>query len=1102
MKKRFLSTLLVVAMTFSFLGTSIQAKASENEKVDTNVIEISQKDNINSNENESEDMSSEGNRFGVKEETPEVKEWKKENVKEVKSAGLNSLGQERIRKNLFKGLQAAPNTDKKVDLNNEGQAVTDVSSLPSTVDNSTLDCFPGIGSQGGVGSCTSFASTYYEMSHMVNLMLGRSGKIDENRFSPKWTYNLINGGKDEGSSIGANYCAIREAGAVSLKDLPYVGSTKPETNYLEWQRDGAMWKKAQKYSIEKEESATLGHISNPKDISLDVIKTKLTNGYLLNYETCWDECEWGNVGDDPNISNDDKYVGEDICKYNNNNGGAGHALTIVGYNDDLWVDINGDNHIDKGEKGAFKIANSWGTRCGNKGFYWIAYDAFNQETEVPNNPLGNDKRVKHIGTRMSPSSEVSWIIPKVLPEEPKLYAEFTLNTSRRDQCGSRLIATDKNTKETYSFMPYQFTEIYGSGKGGAYGFAGTKEATDGTFVIDLSKVIKDITPEKIKSYEWSLKVTDTSKDALPLKLKDYKIVDEKNNKKYSAFIENPIVVDGNSDQINIFQDYSKLTSKEITTDKPVLSLANDPVNISANVDGGSGSRIYTYSILTSSGETKEIVKENTPESSVIWTPKETGNFNIKIDVKDTVTGETTQSEKLCIINAPISIEDFSINGEDNKPVGSNIYFNIMTSGGCGNSTYTLKVSGPEEYILDGTKWNPKKAGEYLVTAVAKDEMGNSVEKTLKYTVTDSIGEVSKPSNFKINRISKDKARITWNIPDTTTGTIDGYDIYCDGQQINRVSNNSYDIYLDKEPGKCTVMAFSTTGIYSEMSSEIDLSDYRTLNFKEIKTDKESPRLVGNPINITADVDAVSTSSLQYTYTIKELSGITKEVLKENTSEGSITWTPKYTGQYYIEVEVKDTITGETAKLQKLYTINESINIEDIVTYGEQSGQVGSKVWFNTIVSGGDGKITYSYMLTEPERYTIIENSENSSASWTPTKAGTYWITVLVKDEKGKTMANAIRYIATDSPSSVSKPTNLNINILDGDEARLTWDVPTTTTDTIDGYDIYCDGKKVDRIYQNNYIASLDKVAHKYFVIAFTAKGTRSEISSEVVTPVV
>ncbi len=38
-----------------------------------------------------------------------------------------------------------------------------------------------------------------------------------------------------------------------------------------------------------------------------------------------------------------------------------HAMTIVGYNDAVWTDINSNGVIDAGEKGAFRIANSWGT---------------------------------------------------------------------------------------------------------------------------------------------------------------------------------------------------------------------------------------------------------------------------------------------------------------------------------------------------------------------------------------------------------------------------------------------------------------------------------------------------------------------------------------------------------------------------------------------------------------------------------------------------------------------------------------------------------------------------------------------------------------------
>ena len=61
-------------------------------------------------------------------------------------------------------------------------------------------------------------------------------------------------------------------------------------------------------------------------------------------------------------------------------------MTLVGYNDNLWIDVNGNNTVDTGEMGAFKIANSWGEGYGNDGFMWIAYDALNLATAVSDGP--------------------------------------------------------------------------------------------------------------------------------------------------------------------------------------------------------------------------------------------------------------------------------------------------------------------------------------------------------------------------------------------------------------------------------------------------------------------------------------------------------------------------------------------------------------------------------------------------------------------------------------------------------------------------------------------------------------------------------------------
>jgi hypothetical protein len=66
---------------------------------------------------------------------------------------------------------------------------------------------------------------------------------------------------------------------------------------------------------------------------------------------------------------------------------GGHAITIVGYDEDVLCDSNGDGiynitedingdgyvNLKDREVGAFKIVNSFGTSFGNEGFIWVPY---------------------------------------------------------------------------------------------------------------------------------------------------------------------------------------------------------------------------------------------------------------------------------------------------------------------------------------------------------------------------------------------------------------------------------------------------------------------------------------------------------------------------------------------------------------------------------------------------------------------------------------------------------------------------------------------------------------------------------------------------------
>lgn len=93
--------------------------------------------------------------------------------------------------------------------------------LPSSVDLSTSPCFPPISYQGAQGSCTAWASTYYQYTYEVNKLKGVTNADNLVIYSPTWTYNLANRGVDNGSSYYNIYKILDHFGCLTLEDLPY-----------------------------------------------------------------------------------------------------------------------------------------------------------------------------------------------------------------------------------------------------------------------------------------------------------------------------------------------------------------------------------------------------------------------------------------------------------------------------------------------------------------------------------------------------------------------------------------------------------------------------------------------------------------------------------------------------------------------------------------------------------------------------------------------------------------------------------------------------------------------------------------------------------------
>lgn len=95
---------------------------------------------------------------------------------------------------------------------------------------------PPIGSQGGVGSCTAWSSTYYVWTYMINWWRNNPHPSSPDVImNPTFTYNLINGGEDGGSLTWDAMNLIATIGAVPLNAFPlYTGGAGVDPDNYAW----------------------------------------------------------------------------------------------------------------------------------------------------------------------------------------------------------------------------------------------------------------------------------------------------------------------------------------------------------------------------------------------------------------------------------------------------------------------------------------------------------------------------------------------------------------------------------------------------------------------------------------------------------------------------------------------------------------------------------------------------------------------------------------------------------------------------------------------------------------------------------------------------
>jgi C1A family cysteine protease len=437
--------------------------------------------------------------------------WMRTNLVRTHKVLINPLAAQRIKSeagNAGPTLLAVP-YGNEIPVQNQPQlqSVTASPVLPAYIDNSTLPSFPPVRSQGSIGSCASFSTVYYVGSHMLGLVRGFNNKNDADnstKLSPKWTYPMVNGGQDSGSWFTPAFDILIKHGGATWADFPYSGVNTP-SSYREWCRDGATWRKAVDYRFNQ--SGTVPDLDT--QTGLNNLKTLLADGYCLLYATDIYGWQFTNISDDPSTSADDSFVGKQAC-YVAKADSSGHAMTVVGYNDNIWIDINKNGVVDAGEKGALLICNSWGTSWKNGGFTWISYDALKQVSSVPG--ADNSNRVPAWWDQ-----QAYWINAR--PNyAPRVLAQFTLNHSARSEINVSLgTSAPGGSAPTTFFNPAAIQS-----QGGAFAFDGTTTPVNSTFVFDFTDLVVPA------ARRYFLKVTDYASGRVTT-VSDFRLIDTAGN---------------------------------------------------------------------------------------------------------------------------------------------------------------------------------------------------------------------------------------------------------------------------------------------------------------------------------------------------------------------------------------------------------------------------------------------------------------------------------------------------------------------------------------------------------------------------------------------
>jgi PKD repeat protein len=548
---------------------------------------------------------------------------------------------------------------------------------------------------------------------------------------------FINGGANTGTSFSSAYSVLLKSGAAKWSEFPY------DSNYLQWCLNSAAWRDALNYR-----PLSYGQIYNSNmDTLISNLKTQLTNGHILVIGTYVNSWVQGVIANDPSNSLDDTFVGQKIATYVSNTNLGGHAMTVVGYNDNIWCDLNGNGLVNSGEKGAFKIANSWGTGDWNSGYRWITYDSLRGTSSVASSSTWPAANRSASGIIWSGSV---YTLTARSSYTPSLVAQVTLNSARRNQ-----IQFSLGTGSTSASLPSStWTSQALNYSGGSYAFDGTTTACDATFYFDFS----DLASSSSGNTRWFSGTKDSSVlNAAVLKSNNLYRITSAGDVLVASAADVPLTADAS--QIYSWVDYSFNQVNQAPVAKIIAGTTSGNIPLTVNFDGSASSdsdgSIAAYSWSFGDGSTAS-------GAVVSHTYTTAGNFTATLTVTDNAGAIGSNSVIITSVNTNVNQSPIAVISVSAAGTGS---LNLRFDGSASNdpdgsiSVYAWSFGDGSTGSGSIVDHSYTAGGKYSIVLTVTDNDGASGNSSLLVTVTDP-NTINAPSGLTVTA-AKSQAILKW-----------------------------------------------------------------------------------------------------------------------------------------------------------------------------------------------------------------------------------------------------------------------------------------------------------------------------------------------------